>query len=241
MGASLDTVFDALGLVVAPLLAVLYAKVHWSYLLVSVAYYLFQTGVYWRRRHGRVVYPLPPNILRRTLAGFQMGYVAVALWPPFHSSITIPAGFGFMIPVLLGFLVDWLLVSGRIAASPENLRCFTRLGKFSALILQPALRTTFALSLLILVMGPLLTLRDTPLLIAAMALSAALVALGVGARIGALLMILLLASSSVIQFEASMLVSVVLFSAIGILLLGAGRCSLWDGDDRWINRHDGMP
>jgi CDP-diacylglycerol--glycerol-3-phosphate 3-phosphatidyltransferase len=241
MGASLDTVFDALGLVIAPLLAVLYAKVHWSFLLVSLAYYLFQTGLYWRQRRGRVVYPLPPNTLRRTLAGFQMGYVAVALWPPFHSSITIPAGFGFMIPVLLGFLADWLFVSGRIAASPENLRLFTRLSTFSALILQPALRILLSLSLLALILSPFLSLRDTPLLITTMVLSTALLALGIGARIGALFMILLLASSAMIQPDETVLVYTLLFSAIGILLLDAGRFSLWNGDDRWIKRHDGMP
>ena len=30
-----------------------------------------------------------------------------------------------------------------------------------------------------------------------------------------------------------------LFSAIGILLLGCGRYSLWQGDDHWVNRQDG--
>lgn len=113
LGTQLDTALDALGLLVAPLLAVLYAKLHVSYLLVSIAYYLFQWGLYWRRRHNRAVYPLPPSRLRRYLAGCQMGFVAVALWPPVPDDITRPLGIVFMLPLLTGFWIDWLHVSGR--------------------------------------------------------------------------------------------------------------------------------
>lgn len=113
LGSQLDTALDALGLLVAPLLAVLYAKLHVSYLLVSVAYYLFQWGLYWRRRHNRTVYPLPPSPLRRYLAGVQMGFVAVALWPPLPEEITSPLGVVIMLPLLIGFWIDWLHVSGR--------------------------------------------------------------------------------------------------------------------------------
>jgi len=65
LGAELDTVVDALGMLVVPLLAVSIGKIHWSYLLVSAAYYLFQFGLYWRRQNGQAVYPLVPNNLRR--------------------------------------------------------------------------------------------------------------------------------------------------------------------------------
>jgi len=120
LGAELDTTLDALGLLVAPVLAVITGKLHVSYLLVSIAYYLFVWGLRWRRQHGKAVYPLPPSQLRRQLAGWQMGLVATALWPPIPGGVTQVLGVLFMIPLLIGFWRDWLAVSGRRGASVEN-------------------------------------------------------------------------------------------------------------------------
>lgn len=113
LGAELDTALDALGLLVAPLLAIAYGKLHVSYLLVSFAYYLFQCGMTWRRRRGLPVYSLPPSRLRRYLAGLQMGLVAVALWPPVPYGVTSVLGGVLMLPLLIGFCRDWWYVSGR--------------------------------------------------------------------------------------------------------------------------------
>jgi CDP-diacylglycerol--glycerol-3-phosphate 3-phosphatidyltransferase len=120
LGKELDTTLDALGLVIAPLLAVLYGKLHVSYLLVSVAYYLFQWGLLWRQRFDKPVYPLPPSRLRRKLAGYQMGLVATVLWPPLPAVITLPAGVLFMLPMLAGFIRDWFFVSGRLPTESEQ-------------------------------------------------------------------------------------------------------------------------
>lgn len=113
LGAELDTALDALGLLVAPLLAVAYGKLHASYLLVSIAYYLFQGGMTWRRWRGLPVYPLPPSRMRRYLAGLQMALVAVALWPPVPHALTSVLGAVLMLPLLIGFCRDWRHVSGR--------------------------------------------------------------------------------------------------------------------------------
>ncbi|ALO45805.1 CDP-alcohol phosphatidyltransferase family protein [Pseudohongiella spirulinae] len=113
LGAELDTVLDALGLLVAPLLAVMSGKLHSSYLLVSLAYYLFRLGISWRKRQGKIVHALPPSKMRRQLAGWQMALVATALWPPISGSVTQWLGFVFMLPLLAGFWRDWLAVSGR--------------------------------------------------------------------------------------------------------------------------------
>ncbi len=120
LGRELDTALDALGLLIAPLLAVLYGKLHASYLLVSMAYYLFQWGIHWRQQHGRPVYPLPPSSLRRFLAGLQMGLVATLLWPPLPAALTQPVGVVFMLPLLIGFIRDWLCVSGRLEVERES-------------------------------------------------------------------------------------------------------------------------
>lgn len=120
LGTELDTALDAFGLLIAPMLAVLYGKLHVSYLLVSIAYYLFQWGIHWRQCHGRPVYHLPPSQLRRYLAGFQMVLVALVLWPPLPAGMTRVLGITLMIPLLLGFCRDWLHVSGRLSADRER-------------------------------------------------------------------------------------------------------------------------
>lgn len=233
LGSELDTVFDALGLFVAPVLAVTYGKVHWSYLLVSVAYYLFVWGLHWRRTHHLPVYPLAPSKFRRTLAGFQMGYVAVVLWPPFDAQITLIAGFAFMVPLLIGFLVDWLVVSGRIdTQSPSTSATFARLARISESMVQPGLRLVTMVALVLVLLNSLSPLA-IPLLTAG-----ALILLGLGGRIAAVAVLMLLAW----QFPlgaSSFLAHVLLFSTIGVLLLGCGRFSLWQWDDDWVNRQDG--
>lgn len=114
LGGELDTALDAFGLLIAPLLAVFTGKLPLIYLLVSLAYYLFQWGIRWRQRRDRPVYPLPPSQLRRYLAGAQMVLVALALWPPLPGAVSQALGIVLMIPLLLGFGRDWLHVSGRL-------------------------------------------------------------------------------------------------------------------------------
>ena len=113
LGTQLDTSFDALGLLIAPLVAVGYGKLHPTYLLVSVAYYLFMWGLYWRRSHGLPVLPLRPSNMRRVLAGMQMGLCATALWPLINATLSQVVGVVFMLPLLAGFWRDWLDVSCR--------------------------------------------------------------------------------------------------------------------------------
>lgn len=231
LGSQLDTVYDALGLLLAPLLAVMSGKVHWTYLLVSGAYYIFVTGTHWRRRRGLPVHPLPPSRLRRSLAGFQMGYVAVVLWPPFGAHITVPAGFGFMVPVLLGFAVDWLVVSGRINPQrPATATFFSVLQSFSNTQLQPLLRLSAAMAVLALTSVP------TSATAAGLWLCAGLLLLGVGGRLAALAILVMLAWPFPAAAGWSVTMATAVYAATGTLLLGSGRFSLWQGDDRWVNR-----
>jgi CDP-diacylglycerol--glycerol-3-phosphate 3-phosphatidyltransferase len=48
------------------------------------------------------------------MAGLQMGFVGFALCPILRPPITTLAAFVFMIPFLLGFLRDWLVICGQI-------------------------------------------------------------------------------------------------------------------------------
>ena len=234
MGNALDNVFDALGLLVAPLLALNFAKIHWTYLLVSGAYYAFHLGLRWRTRQGLNNFALVPNTLRRTLAGFQMGYVAVVLWPPFDAQITRLAGFAFMLPILIGFVVDWLVVSGRIdMQKPRAQQFFRSLATRSISFGQPCLRIVFLLCLAALLIQD----HCQGVMLIGQLLAGGLILLGVGARLGALLALALLALLP--PQEVSTIATILLFSATWIMLLGSGRFSLWQGDDHWVERHDG--
>ena len=236
LGSELDTAYDALGLLVAPLLAVGYGKVHWSFLLVSAAYYIFVWGLYWRRTQQLPVYPLLPSALRRTLAGFQMGFVALILLPCFYAPFTVIVGLAFMLPILLGFMVDWLVVSGRIPSITATTFCFNRIAHFSHNIFQPSLR------LLLLVALFLFSTKDNDLLpgflVYGLLLAAVMALIGLAGRVGALLVLALIGfvqGATAIDATAA----TIIFTCAGLVLLGTGRFSLWQGDDRWVNRRDG--
>jgi len=233
MGVELDTVFDALGLAVAPLLAVGYGQVHWSYLLFSSAYYLFQWGMYRRRQSGLPVYSLSPNILRRAWAGFQMGFIAVVLLPVFRPPVTTIAGFAFMIPVLTGFMIDWLTVSGRIDHKKLAIRnSFKVLETVSNNLLLPLLRIIIVSSLVYLVQLPETSLETAMLLFAGLLLA------GILARVSALVLIVL-SGFYFMRHSMDFTGVCLMVSTIWMLLLGSGRYSLWKWDEDWVNRYDG--
>ncbi len=232
LGNELDITFDALGLVVAPLLAIGLGKLHWSYLMLSVAYYIYQWGLLRRQRRGLPVYTLPPNPLRRTLAGFQMAFIAAVLWPLFSSSLTVIAGIAFMLPVLFGFVVDWLIVSGRFPA-----QVLTTLDLLSWKFFQPVLRVLLVLvSFLAIRNSGQLWLADMSELV--FIFSAGLILFGFAGRLGAFVLIMMLGwqypDTGGYFFDY-----VLIFTASWILMLGTGRYSLWQWGDEWVARYDG--
>jgi len=243
MGMELDTVFDALGLAVVPLLAVWYGKIHWSYLLVSCAYYLFQWGVSYRQKTGLAVIPLQPKRSRRTIAGFQMGFIAVVLFPVFEPPATQVAGFAFMLPVLAGFFLDWLAVSGVITKKSYINQSTLEFGEnIINYATQPLLRLILAGAVLAVVLGyaeNISTLiHAAPLLLYAMVGCGMLILAGVLGRIFALLLVLLLEWHYTI-FLLGPIDYVILLATIWVLILGAGRFSMYPQDEGWVARYDG--
>jgi CDP-diacylglycerol--glycerol-3-phosphate 3-phosphatidyltransferase len=114
LGEKLDIELDALGILIASALAVQYEKVPPWYIAIGLARYGFVLAIAWRRRCGASVVELDPLSLRRVLAGVQMGFLSVALWPPIPSELTL-----FVAPVFGGatlamFARDWWRVSGRL-------------------------------------------------------------------------------------------------------------------------------
>ncbi len=114
LGAHLDTEFDALGILIAPLLAVLYGQLPLWYLSGCAARFLSVFGRWLRRRRGLPVFDLPPRKSRRTLAGLQMAFLSIVLSPVVGPPATTVAAAFVAIPFVAGFVHDWLSVSGRL-------------------------------------------------------------------------------------------------------------------------------
>lgn len=246
LGNELDTVSDALGLAVAGGLAWSYGQVHVSYLLMGAAYYLFQAGLILRRMLGMAIYPLAPSMHRRAWAGFQMGYLVVTLWPLFYPPVTLVAGFAFMLPALTGFIVDWLVVSGRITVNSDAARRkLDRLILFSHSVLQPGLRLAIATLLAFslwrvgfptVVIGG--EIWPSLVMLGYFALATIMVVLGIAGRYFCLLLLGLLGwfhISNPMHFMDYLLLCCVVWS----MFLGSGRFCLWQEDSHWINRYDG--
>lgn len=245
-GEELDMVSDALGLAVASLLAYGYGQVYLSYLLLGIAYYLFHGGLMWRKRRGLPIRPLPPALHRRAWAGFQMGFLVVALWPMFRPPVITIAGFAFMLPALIGFVLDWLIVSGRIDRNSKPVDgFFGRLNLLSQSVIQPVLRLAIAFLLAV-----ALSQSDWQLLpegeegwqrvlwAGGALFAVALILLGIAGRVACLALVGLL-GWRYSDYPMHAIDFALLCGAIWLMLLGTGRFSLWREDEHWINRHDG--
>jgi CDP-diacylglycerol--glycerol-3-phosphate 3-phosphatidyltransferase len=113
LGAKLDLEVDAVGILVASGTGVALGKLPLWYVLVGLARYVFVLGIVLRERRGEGVRELDPSSLRRILAGGQMAFLAVSLWPFVSSSSTLPLSYAFGAATLLMFARDWRYVSSR--------------------------------------------------------------------------------------------------------------------------------
>jgi CDP-diacylglycerol--glycerol-3-phosphate 3-phosphatidyltransferase len=112
LGEKLDLTLDGWGMLIASILLVQYGQVAAWYLLVGLARYFFVAGIWLRRKLGLPVFELTSNSTRRPFAGAQMGFAAVVLYPLFSPPGTTFAAALFAVPFLVGFVIDWLQVSG---------------------------------------------------------------------------------------------------------------------------------
>lgn len=112
LGAFLDINLDALGLLIAPLVAIGYGQVPVAYLSVGCAYYVFIAGIRLRKKMSMPVVEPGPWRGARVIAGLQMGYVGIALLPAIKPPVTTLAAYVMMIPLLAGFVRDWMIVCG---------------------------------------------------------------------------------------------------------------------------------
>lgn len=122
LGELFDTKIDALGLLIAVLVAMSFGQLPPYYAIVGVAYYFLNIGIWLRRKAGKPVFELAPWAGARMLAGFQMGFVGFALLPVLAPPVTTIAAMIFMIPFLSGFIRDWLVICGHIQTNSEQWR-----------------------------------------------------------------------------------------------------------------------
>ena len=114
LGAHLDIEFDALATAVVTSLAVSYGQVPSWYLAVGLARYVFVVSLALRQRLGRPVASLPDRSSRRYLYVAQFIFATLALSPVFGPPVTRLVAIPVAIAFLLGFLRDWLTVTGRL-------------------------------------------------------------------------------------------------------------------------------
>jgi CDP-diacylglycerol---glycerol-3-phosphate 3-phosphatidyltransferase len=112
LGDVLDTNIDALGLLVASIVGIGYNQLPMFYIAAGLAYYGLNVAAWIRRKTGRSVARISPRPGARLIAGIQMGFVGAALLPVFSSTALAIAAFIFMLPLLAGFVKDWLIICG---------------------------------------------------------------------------------------------------------------------------------
>ena len=239
LGETLDMEYDALGVLIVPLLGVWHGQLPPWYLLVSALRYLYVLHLRIRGRRRLPVRDLPPDSLRRVLAGFQMGFIGVALLPLFRPPVTWLAATVFMIPFVAGFIRDWLVAITVLDPSSVRYRVLGEwLHRVFRIGLPVGLRGVTTLALAALAITALW--RDTPILASGAILVGVLLLPGVLSRVVSLAGLLgtgLYASHSGLDGLSAMII----VGAIVILLFGPGRWALWAPEERFVMWRGGEP
>jgi CDP-diacylglycerol--glycerol-3-phosphate 3-phosphatidyltransferase len=252
LGQILDMSLDGVGMLAACLLAVHYGQAPTWYILIGLCRYLFLGGLWLRKRLGLPTYDLPPSLSRRIFAGLQMGFLAVILWPLFSPPGTTIAATLFGLPLLVGFMRDWLCASGALKPH-RSLSGASDI--WPASLLSRWLPLGLRLAILIILAGMLLTnshpgisqglpLADQPLVVIMSGVvslfAATLLILGLVPRTGAILGLVTLGFQQILApLELTQVVLAVAYTAI--LYIGGGDFSLWRPDDYLFFHRAGEP
>lgn len=256
LGETLDIEFDALGILVATWLAVNYGQLPGWYLLLGLSRYLFLFGIWWRTRRGKPVYDLPPSANRRMVAGFQMVFSSVMLWPIMHPPGTTLAGVVFALPFTASFGRDWLVVSGRLDPTSSS---YLKTRHMLAVVMTGWLPLILRVGVLVVMVwlissafwsAPNLTalfawpdLPSSGILATAIGLIAPLatlmLALGLAGRLAALGLVMA-ASIDILANGLYLYNGFLLTSTIALMLLGSGALSFWRPEDALLSRRAGQ-
>jgi CDP-diacylglycerol---glycerol-3-phosphate 3-phosphatidyltransferase len=234
LGETLDIQLDGLGLLVAISVAIGWKRLPLVYLTVGAVYYLFRLGVWYRRHYGYPLMPMPFRPAARLMAGFQMGLVGIALLPLFSSVVLRTAALLFMVPLLLGFGLDWLAVCGQLDRGRQDR--FQKLVQFLELDLPLVLRSVILGVVTMTSARNCLWELNSPRVVIWALLAMLLV--GWMGRCAALLLSLALACF--LSTDASSGALMTLFVSVTALMLsGTGRFSLWQPEEVFLTRRAG--
>jgi len=157
LGAKLDIELDGLGVLSAVLVGITLGRLPLWYLPLGLSRELFMAGIWLRKRKGLPVHPLTPSNQRRIVAGMQMGFLGIILWPIFGPPATTMAAVLFGAQLLASFGRDWLVVSGVIAADSPRYRRWREVAKLALFWWLP-----FPLRLLSVGLTAAILWRETP-------------------------------------------------------------------------------
>jgi CDP-diacylglycerol--glycerol-3-phosphate 3-phosphatidyltransferase len=120
LGGILDMELDGFGVLIVILLGIQYGVLPLWYLPLALSRQLFIFGIWLRERRGLPVYEMTPSANRRIVAGYQTGFLSLALWPSFHPPLSTVAATVFALPLIASFGRDWLVVSGALDPASES-------------------------------------------------------------------------------------------------------------------------
>ena len=120
LGGILDMELDGFGVLIAIVLGIQYGALPLWYLPLALSRQLFIFGIWLRERRGLPVYEMTPSGNRRIVAGYQTGFLSLALWPSFQPPLSTVAATVFALPLLASFGRDWLVVSGALDPSSAS-------------------------------------------------------------------------------------------------------------------------
>jgi CDP-diacylglycerol--glycerol-3-phosphate 3-phosphatidyltransferase len=110
LGEYLDSRVDALGILVASLVAVGYGQLPGIYVSAGLAWYLLRLAVWLRRKSGHACGKVKRRRSARFMAGLQMAFLGVVLLPLLAPPNTHVAAVLILIPFLAGFVLDWQMI-----------------------------------------------------------------------------------------------------------------------------------
>jgi CDP-diacylglycerol--glycerol-3-phosphate 3-phosphatidyltransferase len=111
LGGILDVEYDALGILVAVLYCLRAGVLPWVFLVVGLLRYAYVASLWVMRRRGRELGELTPSVLRRRVAGVQMGVLAFCMIPAVDRGMATAAEAVVGTALTAGFVRDWLVVA----------------------------------------------------------------------------------------------------------------------------------
>lgn len=242
LGERLDIEFDALGLLIAAALAVHWGVMPPAFLLIGAARYAYLLGLWWERRRGQAIQPLPESELRRPIAGVMMIFTSALLWPIVPIPAARTAGLVIGVPFLAGFTRDYLVVSGRLSpVSPAYLRWRGRIKHALRQWVPPVLRMlillTWALAARWVAADPNLPAAGRWLVVLT-GMPVGLLAVGIAGRLAAVAASILSAVTMVVVGTPPPLL-LLLAVSLALLLTGTGPGSVWGGDSFLVDWRPG--